>query len=174
LLPPHKRVAILSSNSRVSSVVEQRFCKPLVGSSILSPGTNEIGSFPAFPGRSVAAQFAHEARTLRSSAVTRVGTAGSLSVLEISPPVASCPTPASSRSSRAAVSLGAQARRLAYKIKTSSDFADAELQRKANPCAHKCSDHCQNLDGNRHRSAKFQGWPAEGMRQGPRNRGAYK
>ena len=28
--------------SRVSSAVEQRFCKPLVGSSILSPGTSEI------------------------------------------------------------------------------------------------------------------------------------
>jgi hypothetical protein len=28
--------------SRVSSAVEQRFCKPLVGSSILSPGTNKI------------------------------------------------------------------------------------------------------------------------------------
>ena len=27
---------------RVSSAVEQRFCKPLVGSSILSPGTNKI------------------------------------------------------------------------------------------------------------------------------------
>src|ERR1043165_2695414 len=27
---------------RVSSAVEQRFCKPLVGSSILSPGTNRI------------------------------------------------------------------------------------------------------------------------------------
>jgi hypothetical protein len=38
-------------------------------------------------------------------------------------------TPASSRSSRAAVPLGAQARRLACKIKTTSDFADAELQR---------------------------------------------
>jgi hypothetical protein len=75
-------------------------------------------------------------------------------------------------SSRAALSLGAQRRRLACKIKTSSDFPDAELQRKADPCAHKCSDHCQNLDGNRHRSAKFQGWPAEGMREGPRYRGA--
>src|SRR5690349_21973794 len=28
---------------RVSSVVEQRFCKPLVGSSNLSPGTNGLG-----------------------------------------------------------------------------------------------------------------------------------
>jgi hypothetical protein len=28
--------------SRVSSVVEQRFCKPLVGSSNLSPGTSKI------------------------------------------------------------------------------------------------------------------------------------
>jgi hypothetical protein len=46
------------------------------------------------------------------------------------------------------------------------------LQRKADPYAHKCSEYCQNLDGNRHRSAKFQGWPAEGMREGPRNRGA--
>jgi hypothetical protein len=26
----------------------------------------------------------------------------------------------------------------------SSDFADAELQRKADPCAHKCSEYCQN------------------------------
>jgi hypothetical protein len=33
-------VAVISS--RVSSAVEQRFCKPLVGSSILSPGTNKI------------------------------------------------------------------------------------------------------------------------------------
>jgi hypothetical protein len=31
--------------SRVSSEVEQRFCKPLVGSSILSPGTNDICDF---------------------------------------------------------------------------------------------------------------------------------
>jgi hypothetical protein len=31
-----------STFRRVSSAVEQRFCKPLVGSSILSPGTNEI------------------------------------------------------------------------------------------------------------------------------------
>ena len=30
------------NSSRVSSAVEQRFCKPLVGSSILSPGTNKI------------------------------------------------------------------------------------------------------------------------------------
>ena len=30
--------------SRVSSVVEQRFCKPLVGSSILSPGTVRSGA----------------------------------------------------------------------------------------------------------------------------------
>ena len=82
--------------------------------------------------------------------------------------------PASSRSSRAAVSLGAQAGRLACKIKTSSDFADAELQRKADQCAHKCSEYCQNLAGNRHRSAKFQGWPAEGMREGPRNRGSVQ
>jgi hypothetical protein len=36
-----------SLNSRVSSAVEQRFCKPLVGSSILSPGTNK---FKALPG----------------------------------------------------------------------------------------------------------------------------
>jgi hypothetical protein len=34
-----------SLKSRVSSAVEQRFCKPLVGSSILSPGTNKIGHF---------------------------------------------------------------------------------------------------------------------------------
>jgi hypothetical protein len=79
------------------------------------------------------------------------------------------PTPVSSRSTRAAVFLGEQGRRLACKIKTSSDFPDAELQRKADPCAHKCSEYCQNLDGNRHRSAKFQEWPAEGMREGPRN-----
>jgi hypothetical protein len=39
------------------------------------------------------------------------------------------PTPVSSRSTRAAVFLGEQARRLACKIKTTSDFADAELQR---------------------------------------------
>src|SRR5262245_37680118 len=31
-----------SLKCRVSSVVEQRFCKPLVGSSNLSPGTNKI------------------------------------------------------------------------------------------------------------------------------------
>jgi hypothetical protein len=68
--------------------------------------------------------------------------------------------------------MGAYARRLACKINTSSDFPDAELQRKANPGAHKCSEYRQNLDSNRHRSAKFQGWPAEGMRERPRNRGA--
>ena len=34
--------------SRVSSAVEQRFCKPLVGSSILSPGTNKIRHFSEF------------------------------------------------------------------------------------------------------------------------------
>ena len=34
---------------RVSSAVEQRFCKPLVGSSILSPGTNEIKDLAAIP-----------------------------------------------------------------------------------------------------------------------------
>ena len=32
---------------RVSSAVEQRFCKPLVGSSILSPGTNKIKDLAA-------------------------------------------------------------------------------------------------------------------------------
>src|ERR1035441_653535 len=32
-----------NKDCRVSSAVEQRFCKPLVGSSILSPGTNKIG-----------------------------------------------------------------------------------------------------------------------------------
>jgi hypothetical protein len=32
-----------SLKCRVSSVVEQRFCKPLVGSSNLSPGTNGSG-----------------------------------------------------------------------------------------------------------------------------------
>ena len=58
-----------------------RFCKPLVAGSNPAPGTNKIVSFPAFPDRSVVAQVAHEARTLRSSAVTRVGTARSLSVL---------------------------------------------------------------------------------------------
>ena len=35
----------MSSKGRVSSAVEQRFCKPLVGSSILSPGTNKIRYF---------------------------------------------------------------------------------------------------------------------------------
>jgi hypothetical protein len=30
-----------------------------------------------------------------------------------------------------------------------------------------------NLDGNRHLSAKFQGWPTQGLREGPRYRGAY-
>jgi hypothetical protein len=34
-----RRLRGLSPGSRVSSAVEQRFCKPLVGSSILSPGT---------------------------------------------------------------------------------------------------------------------------------------
>jgi hypothetical protein len=33
---------------RFSSAVEQRFCKPLVGSSILSTGTNEIKGLVAF------------------------------------------------------------------------------------------------------------------------------
>jgi hypothetical protein len=89
-------------------------------------------------------------------------------------PADATPTPASSRLSRAAVSLGAQARRLACKIKTSSDFSDAELQRKADPCAHKCSDHCQNLDGNRDCSAMFQGWLVGGMRERPRNRGSIQ
>src|ERR1035437_9976469 len=32
-----------NKDCRVSSAVEQRFCKPLVGSSILTPGTNKIG-----------------------------------------------------------------------------------------------------------------------------------
>ena len=36
---------------RVSSAVEQRFCKPLVGSSILSPGTNQIRHFYHFAAR---------------------------------------------------------------------------------------------------------------------------
>jgi hypothetical protein len=36
--------------SRVSSAVEQRFCKPLVGSSILSPGTTKIGHLSRFRG----------------------------------------------------------------------------------------------------------------------------
>ena len=35
---------------RVSSAVEQRFCKPLVGSSILSPGTNKIKELSDIPG----------------------------------------------------------------------------------------------------------------------------
>jgi hypothetical protein len=39
---------------RVSSVVEQRFCKPLVGSSNLSPGTNPIASLRARKGERVA------------------------------------------------------------------------------------------------------------------------
>jgi hypothetical protein len=34
---------------RVSSVVEQRFCKPLVGSSNLSPGTNKIRHVSRYP-----------------------------------------------------------------------------------------------------------------------------
>ena len=34
-------------SSRVSSAVEQRFCKPLVGSSILSPGTRKPLKWPA-------------------------------------------------------------------------------------------------------------------------------
>ena len=39
-----------SLKSRVSSAVEQRFCKPLVGSSILSPGTNKIRHFLHYRG----------------------------------------------------------------------------------------------------------------------------
>jgi hypothetical protein len=42
---------------RVSSVVEQRFCKPLVGSSNLSPGTkqsNLLRQFPCPQARSLA------------------------------------------------------------------------------------------------------------------------
>jgi hypothetical protein len=38
-----------SLKCRVSSAVEQRFCKPLVGSSILSPGTREPHHYWAFP-----------------------------------------------------------------------------------------------------------------------------
>jgi hypothetical protein len=34
---------------RVSSAVEQRFCKPLVGSSNLSPGTKKAEEIRAFP-----------------------------------------------------------------------------------------------------------------------------
>src|SRR4051812_34787157 len=36
------------ANCRISSVVEQRFCKPLVGSSNLSSGTTEIRRFAIF------------------------------------------------------------------------------------------------------------------------------
>src|SRR6185369_7257588 len=35
-------MSYIRSTGRVSSAVEQRFCKPLVGSSILSPGTNKV------------------------------------------------------------------------------------------------------------------------------------
>jgi hypothetical protein len=40
-VPDWHRENAKSSKGRVSSAVEQRFCKPLVGSSILSPGTNK-------------------------------------------------------------------------------------------------------------------------------------
>ena len=42
------RNALVMALRRVSSAVEQRFCKPLVGSSILSPGTNKIRYFSRF------------------------------------------------------------------------------------------------------------------------------
>src|SRR5947208_2198865 len=50
------KLQLRSRNSlicRVSSVVEQRFCKPLVGSSNLSPGTNKSKSYGGFRDRSV-------------------------------------------------------------------------------------------------------------------------
>jgi hypothetical protein len=56
-----RRLRGLSPGSRVSSAVEQRFCKPLVGSSILSPGTNKIRHFwhscASNPCRSVSQPF---------------------------------------------------------------------------------------------------------------------
>jgi hypothetical protein len=39
----NKKFPTFSRICRVSSVVEQLFCKPLVGSSNLSPGTNGLG-----------------------------------------------------------------------------------------------------------------------------------
>ena len=38
----NKKFTRISKACRVSSVVEQRFCKPLVGSSNLSPGTSGL------------------------------------------------------------------------------------------------------------------------------------
>jgi hypothetical protein len=49
--PPATGLYIKSLICRVSSAVEQRFCKPLVGSSILSPGTNKIRHFCNFARR---------------------------------------------------------------------------------------------------------------------------
>ena len=51
----NKKFIRISKACRVSSVVEQRFCKPLVGSSNLSPGTTlsaACSSMYATPGRS--------------------------------------------------------------------------------------------------------------------------
>jgi hypothetical protein len=39
-----KKMRVDAGKCRVSSAVEQRFCKPLVGSSILSPGTSNNNS----------------------------------------------------------------------------------------------------------------------------------
>src|SRR5215471_8275259 len=44
----NKKFIRISKACRVSSVVEQRFCKPLVGSSNLSPGTNKSKSHAGF------------------------------------------------------------------------------------------------------------------------------
>src|ERR1700687_4873746 len=57
---PSKLLDAIQSVSRFSSAVEQRFCKPKVGSSILSTGTTPVSGLSTGTGARLSAFFLHE------------------------------------------------------------------------------------------------------------------